>query len=248
MQKYDESLQSDRTWPLPAKSHVMRMNWHDLLFVHWPIDAAIIQERLPDPLRVDTWQGQAWIAVVPFRMTDVAPRGVPAIPGVSAFPELNIRTYVTVDNKPGVWFFSLDATNRLAVRLARFAFHLPYMDARMSIHRDADWYCYDSQRTHRGEPPVRFRGRYRPTGDVFYAQPGTLEFWLTARYCLYAANPREQVYRGEIDHPPWPLQSASLETDSNTMLDAFGVNTNCPPHLLFSEEITVRAWLNERVG
>ena len=223
------------------------MNWLDLLFVHWPIDSAIIQRQLPDPLRVDTWQGQAWIAVVPFRMTDVAPRCVPAIPGMSAFPELNVRTYVTIDDKPGVWFFSLDATNRLAVRLARRGFHLPYMDAQMSIERDGDWYRYSSRRTHRNEPPATFQGRYRPRREVFYAKPGSLEFWLTARYCLYAANSKGHIFRGEIDHLPWPLQLATLEMETNTLLDSFQVDTNTQPLLLFSEKISVRAWLNQRI-
>lgn len=225
----------------------MRMNWLDLLFAHWPIDPDIIQRKLPNPLKVDTWEGQAWIAVVPFRMTDVAPRFVPAIPGMSAFPELNVRTYVTIDDKPGVWFFSLDATNRIAVRLARMAFHLPYMDASMSIERDNGWYRYRSKRTHRNEPAAEFQGRYRPSGDIFFAVPGSFEFWLTARYCLYAANRKGHIFRGEIDHPPWPLQPAELEADSNTVLDAFGVDVNCPPHLLFSEQISVQAWINERV-
>ena len=128
---------SDRTWPLPKHSHAMRMRWHDLLFMHWPIAPNLLQQHLPN-IECDTIDGQAWIGVVPFRMSDVAPRFVPAVPGLSAFPELNVRTYVTVDGKPGVWFFSLDATNKLAVRLARKFFYLPYMDARMQMSMAKD--------------------------------------------------------------------------------------------------------------
>ena len=132
---YGKLMDSDRTWPLPKRSHVMRMGWHDLLFAHWSFEPEEISCLLPDNVTLDTYNGKAWVAIVPFRMTDVAPRGIPAVPGMSAFPELNIRTYVTLQGKPGVWFFSLDATNPIAVRLARTAFFLPYMDARISIEK-----------------------------------------------------------------------------------------------------------------
>lgn len=226
----------------------MRMRWHDLLFAHWPFLPEQIQTHLPNGMRVDTFEGQAWLAVVPFRMTDVAPRGVPAIPWMSAFPELNVRTYVTINDKPGVLFFSLDATNPIAVRVAKTAFHLPYKDARMSIEFDGEWYNYRSHRTHRGEPSANFTGRYRPRGDCFFTQPGTLEHWLTARYCLYTANRGGEILRGEIDHSPWPLQNAEMEVDENTMFEPLGLQPVGEPHLLFSKEIAVRAWLNERVA
>ena len=225
----------------------MRMRWHDLLFAHWAFRPAEIDQLLPAGVCSDTFDGRAWIGVVPFRMTDVAPRWVPAIPGMSSFPELNVRTYVSIDGKPGVWFFSLDATNRIAVRIARTAFHLPYMDATISITGDDAWYDYDSCRTHRNEPNAQFHGRYRPTGDTFFAQPGTLEYWLTARYCLYTMDKQKNILRGEIDHPPWPLQPAELEIADNSMLASVGLASDDRPHLLFSKEIAVRAWLNSRV-
>ena len=244
----EQELHSDRQWPLPSRPFAMRMTWEDLLFVHWPMDPQEIQRHLPTGLKVDTWKGSAWIAVVPFRMSDVAPRGIPAVPGVSAFPELNVRTYVTTEDKPGVWFFSLDATSWLAVRLARWAFHLPYMDAKITSRFDGTWYHYDSQRVHRNERSAHFRGRYRPTGQVFYAEPGSLEFWLTARYCLYAADPRGRVYRGEIDHGPWPLQNAEFRMEANNLLDGWEGDFAGSPHLLFSQSIAVRAWTNQRVA
>ena len=111
----------------------MRMRWHDLLFMHWPVNVASLRRLIPAALDLDLWNGQAWLGVVPFRMSDVAPRGIPAMPWLSAFPELNVRTYVKTEDKPGVWFFSLDATNPVAVRVARSAFHLPYFDARIAI-------------------------------------------------------------------------------------------------------------------
>lgn len=243
-----QQANSDRTWPLPNRSHTMRMGWHDLLFAHWAFKPAKIQSLLPDGVEVDTYHGQAWIAVVPFHMTDVAPRGVPAIPWMSAFPELNVRTYVTLDGKPGVWFFSLDATNRVAVRVARYGFHLAYKDAKMSIAENDGWYEYTSQRlTRTSEPAANFVGRYRATGNEFHAKPGSLEHWLTARYCLYTADRKGTILRGEIDHPPWTLQCAELEIGENTMLSWLGLESEKAPHLLFSKDIHVKAWSNRRV-
>ena len=240
-------MHSDRTWPLPTRSHAMRMSWHDLLFAHWSFEPDEINRLLPKGIVADTFDGRAWVAIVPFHMTDVAPRGVSAMPWISAFPEINIRTYVTVQGKPGVWFFSLDATNPVAVRVARLAFHLPYMDARMSIREEAGWYLYSSERTHRGEPSASFKARYRPVGEVFHVNTGTLEYWLTARYCLYVTDRRGHLLRGEIDHPPWPLQRAELETDENTMFRWLSLSDETEPHLLFSKDVAVKAWTNERV-
>jgi len=224
------------------------MSWHDLLFMHYRVDADRIRQLLPDGLTLDLFEGDAWIGIVPFRMSDVAPRFVPAIPWMSAFPELNVRTYVSIDAKPGVWFFSLDATNPIAVRIARRFFHLKYMDARISQSWNEDWCCYTSHRTHRGEPSATLAIRYRPTGDVFQATSGTLEHWLTARYCLYAATPDGQVLRGEIDHPPWSLQPAEAVVDDESMLNALGLSVlDDTPHLLFSKDIAARAWSNESV-
>ncbi|MEM7313003.1 MAG: DUF2071 domain-containing protein [Planctomycetota bacterium] len=240
---------SDRTWPLPARKYSLRMNWHDLLFMHWPVEAADVQRLLPDGLSVDTRDGQAWIGVVPFHMSDVAPRCVPAVPWVSKFPELNVRTYVTVNDKPGVWFFSLDATNPLAVRVARRFFHLPYTDANISIAPNGDGFDYASERTHRGEPSAELVMTYRPTSKPFFAEAGTLEHWLTARYCLYAADRSGNLLKGEIDHPPWPLQHAEAVTKCNTMLEWLNLKPqSAEPHLLFSQLVKVQAWSNDRVA
>ncbi len=141
-----------RPWPLPAGPWVMAQTWHDLLFAHWPVPIATLRPHIPTCLAIDTFEGQAWLAVVPFRMSGVRLRGTPA-PWLSAFPELNVRTYVAADGKPGVWFFSLDAGNPLAVAIARAWFHLPYFRARMSCEERNDWIEYKSERTHRHHPP-----------------------------------------------------------------------------------------------
>ena len=198
------------------------MRWHDLLFAHWPVDPQQINRLLPG-IKCETFDGQAWIGVVPFRMSDVAPRFVPAIPGMSAFPELNVRTYVNLDGKPGVWFFSLDSPNQVANRVARTFFHLPYMDANITLRESGGEIHYDSHRYHRNEPTAELDVTYQPTGEEFLAQPETLEYWLTARYCLYTANRRGEILRGEIDHPPWPLQNAQCQIRLNTMIDWLGI-------------------------
>ncbi len=213
------------------------MTWRDLLFMHWPVDIASLRPHIPAALDIDTFGGTAWIGVVPFAMTGIRHRLCPPIPGTSAFLELNVRTYVTHGGKPGVWFFSLDAANRLAVRVARKTFHLPYMDARMQLARDGEAIAYRSTRTHRGEPAATFDATYRPTGDVYQSRAGDIDYFLTERYCLYAADRRGKVYRGDIDHVPWPLQPATCAVRANTMIEADG-----EPLLHFARKLHVKAW------
>lgn len=237
---------TDRKWPLPSAPWVMRMRWSDLLFAHWPLDPEVVRPLLPAGLELDVRDGQAWIGVVPFLMSRTAPRWCPPVPGVSRFLELNVRTYVTRDGKPGVWFFSLDAESWLGVRGARAAFHLPYMDADMTMTLDGDTHDYTSRRTHRGEPPANFDATYAPAGDMFFAQPGSLEHWLTARYCLYSAARDGTIYRGEIDHPPWQLSKATYRERTNTMGEPYHFEFSGDPHLLYAQPVDVHAWLIKR--
>lgn len=231
----------------------MRMNWHDLLFMHWRIEPDILQALLPGSVSVDTFDGSAWLGIVPFRMSDVAPRFVPGIPFISSFPELNVRTYVTVDGKPGVWFFCLEATNPIAVRIARKFFHLPYMDAKIKLSncRKCDhgkWIKYNSERTHRGEQPAKLKVDYRPIGKPIFAATRSLEHFLTSRYCLYSANKRGDVFRGEIEHEPWELREAQAIVKENTMTDWLGIKLpDEPPVLHFSKFTRVVAWTLDRV-
>lgn len=225
----------------------MAMTWHDLLFAHWRVPAATLRPLVPSSLTIDTFDGSAWIGVVPFRMTGVRLRGTPALPGPGAFPELNVRTYVKGGARPGVWFLSLDAASRVAVRAARGWFHLPYFDAEMECAEDGDDVVYRSHRTHTGAHAAAFAARYGPSGPAFAAAPGSLEHWLTERYCLYAAEPDGGVLRGEIHHAPWPLQPALAAIDANTMAAAGGVALPAAcPHLLFARRLDVVAWAPER--
>ncbi|GAB4200095.1 MAG: DUF2071 domain-containing protein [Roseiflexaceae bacterium] len=238
-----------RPWPLPRRPWVMAMEWHDLLFMHWPVAPAALRALLPPGLELETFDGQAWLGVVPFWMRGVRARATPALPWVSAFPELNVRTYVRADDRPGVWFFSLDAANPLAVQVARATFHLPYFDARMAALRTAEGIDYRSTRTHRGASPAEFAARYRPIGPVQRAAPGSFDAWLTERYCLYAANRRGRVWRGEIHHAPWPLQPAEAEVERNSMAAPIRLRLpDTPPLLHFARRLDVLAWLPERVG
>ena len=197
-----------RPWPLAGGPWVMAQSWHDLLFAHWPVETAKLRAQVPERLRIDTFDGKAWLAVVPFRMTGIRLRRTPPVPWLSAFPELNVRTYVIYDGKPGVWFFSLDAGNPIAVAIARAWFHLPYFRARMLCSERDGWIEYASDRTHAAAPPAALKGYYRPVGPVIIPQAGTLEHFLTERYCLYTVDGRGRLIRAEIHHRPWPLQVA----------------------------------------
>jgi uncharacterized protein YqjF (DUF2071 family) len=238
-----------RPWPLPERPWIMAQSWHDLLFAHWPVSAAALRPHIPEGLEIDTFDGNAWIGIVPFRMTGVRLRGTPALPWLSDFPELNVRTYVTAQQKPGVWFFSLDAANALAVAGARATFHLPYFRARMRCEERGGWIQYQSERTHKNAPAAQLAGTYRPVGEIFHARADTLEHFLTERYCLYAADLRGRVLRGEIHHPPWALQAAEAELSRNSMADAAGVKLpSKEPLLHFARRQDMVAWAPQRIG
>lgn len=221
----------------------MAQTWRDLLFAHWPIGAEVLRPLVPAGLELDTFEGQAWVGVVPFRMTGIRARRLPPVPWLSAFAELNVRTYVTVGGKPGVYFFSLDAANPVAVATARRWFHLPYMNATMSCQADGDAVVYSSRRTHGGAPSAEFRARYRPLGPVALSVPGSVAHWLTERYCLYALDGQQRVMRGEVHHEPWPLQPAKADVVVNTMASAAGIEMPAnPPLLHFARRLDVVLW------
>lgn len=222
----------------------MKQVWHDLLFMHWPMSAEQLRPLIPAELEIESCEGSAWVGVVPFHMSGIRAHWMPPIPGSSAFPELNVRTYVRVGGRPGVWFFSLDAANSLGVAAARHFFHLPYFRARMHAksgpHGEIQ---YDSHRTHSGAPSADFRGSYRASNDnVFQAKPGSLEYFFVERYCLYAAT-RGRIFCGEIDHAPWQLQCAEAEIEVNTMAAASGITLPASKPLLhFVRRQEVRVW------
>lgn len=211
---------SHRPWPLPKSRWMMFMRWHDLLFLHWPIRPELIRPLIPTILELDTFDRWSWVGIIPFHMSGVRPRYVP-LP--LTLPELNVRTYVKSAGKSGVWFFSLDAASWIAVRAARWL-GLPYFDARMKVESATDTIRYDSVRIHKNSPRAEFRAEYGPSGAVFRATAGTLDHWLTERYCLFAGLKPDHMVFGEIHHPPWALQPAEVKLDVNTMTHSIGID------------------------
>jgi uncharacterized protein YqjF (DUF2071 family) len=222
------------------------MSWNDLLFMHWPVEEKALRNLVPADLQIDLFDGEAWLGVIPFVMTDVRPRFFPAVFALG-FPELNVRTYVRYKDRAGVWFFSLDAASRLAVWTARRFFQLPYHFARMSSSFSGEFVEYRSQRA--GDPDVQLLCRYRPVGSPVRFAPGTLDSWLTERYCLFAANARGEIFGCDIHHEPWQLQSAEVEIEANTMTSPLGLTLPpLVPLLHFAGRLDVVAWPLVRSG
>jgi len=234
---------AERPWPVPSAAPAMRMTWSELLFAHWPMEPDVVARTLPTGLELDTFGGVAWLGVVPFRMSNVRLAGLPSLGVGERFPELNLRTYVTLEGKPGVWFYSLDAASPLAVAGARAWFNLPYFTARMSCTGSDGWVSYASRRTHASAPDAEVLARYRPSSAPRRAPRGSLEAWLTDRYCLYTRDHGGALLRGEIDHEPWPLQDAEAHFERNTLARASGFTLpECAPLLHYVEHIDVVAW------
>ncbi len=203
---------------------------------------------IPTALTLDTFEQEAWVGIVPFQMREVCPRGTPALPWFSESPELNVRTYVTIQGVSGVYFFSLDAANPLFVAVARALFSLPYFNASMRIVSHGDTIHYSSQRIRTKDHTAEYQAHYRPIAPVAYATSGSLPFWLTERYCLYTVDKRGQIYRTDIHHGPWPLQAAELETVHDTMARSHGILLpDTAPLLHYSQQQDTLTWLPRKV-
>ena len=232
---------------------VMQQRWDKLLFLHWPVDAGEIVQRLPPGLSVDVHQGQAWLGVVPFFMRRIRPAGGPSLPWLSNFLELNVRTYVIDANgTPGVWFFSLDTDRWLARTVARQFFKLPYFWAKMSATLNADdWIDY---RTLRREAMVGHfdaaEYHYRGVGEDRLAAPGSLEFFLLERYLLFARDAdREHLLSGRVWHEPYRFRDTELSRWSAAPIawDGMTIPAGAPQHQCYVERVEVDAFAVERV-
>jgi uncharacterized protein YqjF (DUF2071 family) len=232
-----------RPWQTPERPWMLRQRWLDLLFAHWPARVDDLRPLVPPELKIQEFDGSSWVGLVAFRIEGLSPRGVPDLPGLAAFPELNLRLYVEADNKPGVFFISLDAASLSAVAGARVAFNLPYFHSDMSAELVAGAVRYHSVR--RRDRSVRFEADYAPTGSSFEPKPGTVEHFLTERYCLYARRRRGGIKRLDIQHPPWRLSVAEAHIIENTIASRQGVvmDERSRPLLHFAEPQDVVCWL-----
>lgn len=220
----------------------MRQHWGKLLFMHWRIDAQLLSPLIPGELEIETCEGSAWIGVIPFTMWGIRASFLPPIPGISAFHELNVRTYVNHHGVPGVWFFSLDAANRLAVWGARKFYGLPYFHARMALDQEGDTIHYSSTRNDSREAPAELDAIWHIGHRIPETQPGSLEFFLTERYCLYSLQ-KSHICRARIHHNPWPLQTATLSSYAGTMIESQSLPTpDGQPLLHYAEELSVDIW------
>lgn len=232
----------------PSGSPIMYQTWSTLLFMHWPVPEDRLRPLIPIGLHVDTFDGAAWIGITPFTMPSIRPPYLPALPVLGRSHEINVRTYVRHEGVPGVWFFSLDANNPLAVLGARLGFALPYYQARMALDVDEGEVRFRSKRTHAGAPSAHFEAVWRRGEALPAAEPGSLDFFLIERYCLYAAR-AGRLTRARIHHRPWPLCSATLLSHSSTMLESHDLSVDRSAPLLhgLTEPLQVGVWLPSRV-
>lgn len=250
---------------LPRRPPAMYQKWRHLLFAHWSYDPSVIQQTLPQGFTVDTYHGRAWVGIVPFFMRDIRPRLLPAVPGISNFLELNVRTYVIgPDGQPRVWFYSLDANQPLAVFVARNFFHLNYRLARMSAEvflENGTTIVYRHHHPSTGDASREMI--YRPTRDApsQTAEPGTLDYFLLERYSFFALqeNPQPEgrkYYIGRVHHEPYQYRPAEIEAGSldfgplisaGLPLPSAGANPDQPEHCVYVSGVVVKAWWLERV-
>jgi uncharacterized protein YqjF (DUF2071 family) len=229
-----------RPWPIPRLPWVMGQTLHRLLFAHWPVDPKLVRPKVHPSIPLDTWEGRGWITMTPFSVRGTRPRLLPPLPLISAFPELNVRTYSTVGGKPGVYFFSLDADEWAAVLAARVIYRAPFFKADMDCTPEGDDTYFRCHRTH--GPAAEFEGRYGPSGPVANAAPGSLDYWLCERYCMYTTDKRGRILRADIHHPPWPLRPAFLDLQRNTMARHIGIELTGQPLLHLAQRQDLVFW------
>lgn len=236
-----------RPWPLPERPWLMGQTWCDLLFAHWAVEPDALARLVPEPLELDTRDGRAWLGITPFVVAGLRGRGMPPLPWLSRFPELNVRTYVDCGGRAGIWFFSLDAARLAAVGAARAGYRLPYFHAEMRVARLGEQVVYRSRRIGHAVPAAELRGDYGPTGPPLPIEDGTLERWLTERYCLYVVDEHGRALRGDIHHSPWPLQPAGARLELNTMAAPLGIELGGEPVFHYSARQDVLIWSLARV-
>jgi uncharacterized protein YqjF (DUF2071 family) len=239
-QRASLDTRAHRPWPVPEGRWLIGQTWRALAFLHWPVPVDALRRLVPSALPLDVYEDHAWLGITPFDVVGHRLRGLPAVPIVSRFRELNVRTYVTLAGRPGIHFFSLDASSVAAVLGARASYRLPYRLARM--HSDTERAAVHYRSARLTGPSAELVARYVPSGAPFNAVPGTLEHWLTERYCLYVTGPDGAPVRADIHHPPWDLQPAEVELTRNTMADPLDLRLDGHPHALFAARQDVLIW------
>jgi uncharacterized protein YqjF (DUF2071 family) len=241
----------DRVSPTlePDAQELMHQNWQHLLFLHWEVPPADLQKLLPLGLDLDTYEGKAYVGLIPFTLTGVRPILMPALPGISSFHEVNVRTYVHQQGRnPGVWFFSLDASSSLAVGAARMTYHLPYFHSRIEFDEKpgaVPRFGFQAHRDdERGPMPAHGHFRYSPVeGVAAPAAVGTLEHFLVERYILYSADDQHRLHRARVHHQPYPLQRAELHELDETLVWAAGIQRSQDvPLRHYAREVNVKIY------
>jgi uncharacterized protein YqjF (DUF2071 family) len=241
----DDGVDRETIRQRPAELPLMEHHWGKLLFMHWPLPAERLRALVPPQLEIDTFDGEAWVGVTPFTMWDVRLSFTPPVPYLSNFHELNVRTYVLYRGVPGVWFFSLNTNSSMTVLGARTFYFLPYFNADISLRQEGDIINYRLRRTDAARPAA-FDASWEIGDELPEAQPGTLEFFLTERYCLYSAS-GESIYRARIHHPPWPLRQAALLSHSSDIAESdYLPKLKGKPLVHYAEELAVDVWLPEK--
>ncbi|GGK35918.1 hypothetical protein GCM10008955_32360 [Deinococcus malanensis] len=220
----------------------MQMDWQDLVFLHWPVPALVLAPHLPASVELDLWDGQAWLSIVAFQVTNFRPRGAPL--GLK-FGQVNLRTYVQAGGIPAIWTFSLDAGQALAVLGARVGYQLPYHQADVSLQSETDWLEFRSVRS--SNRTLSCKLQYRPVGPARPAQAGTLEHWLTERRALFTVGWGQRLWRADVEHEPWPLQQAQVRQLRTSLPDQVGAVLPGSPLAHYSQFVHVRGWLPQDV-
>ncbi len=244
---------SHKPRPLPAGRWAMTQRWNDLLFAHWPIPAPAVEALLPEWLQADAYQGSAWLGAVPFWLDRIKIRGVPTIPGLRHFPDLNLRTYVRdrITGTPGFYCFSVDCSNLLTVVAAHAVYHLPYRLAEMRLEprSEREFGFYSRRRFSR--PDVIFKARYRglgPTHKTAEIHPGSFEYFFSERPCVFSTNRAGEPIRANLHHVPWPLEEAEADIERNDLAVAVGIRLpDQKPILHYSRRLAVYVWPAELV-
>ncbi|MFD0770574.1 YqjF family protein [Bacillus sp. CGMCC 1.60114] len=237
-----------RPFPISSKKWIMRQTWRNVFFLHWPIRPEALRPHIPAPLQMDTFDHYAWLGIVAFVMGGIYPRNFPFISITPRFSEVNVRTYVQYDGKPGVYFLSLDVQNWASYTIAKRWYRLPYYPAQISFQNEDKTIHCQSIRKGKINTQIAFNGSFIPSPEVNFANTGTIDHWLTERYCLYSADKRGNIYCGEIHHSPWPLQKIETEIGMNTLFSPFhsGLSKEKPiSH--FSKGIDSLIWNIKRI-